>query len=352
MFCYKCGQKLNNDAAFCHKCGTKVQAAEETVSVQAKSTSQHSAPSSDLDHEALKIYLRDLLTLECIKNKFRAKLNNVDRRITLAEQPYKKTYVIEGDESWSDGTNALYFMYKSGHYYLAMRPVYDGHHPEIVNHGESTAFWLKNYKCYYLDIEENYGELTALSLWRNERVTDTNNFFAKRKRGDKAKAAFLRCYEDFKNDAVAGLQSKVNDANKLNVYRNGISDELKQAEELLRKAYGVNIIPAQFRYNLYAIYYLYDFISTSNQSLATAMLHFDLNEIKAKLDKIIDQQQEMIIQQSILVAQNQQQIDQNQMHLKKLANIERNTEQSATYSAIAASNAEACAWIGLANYLK
>ena len=352
MFCYKCGQKLNDNAAFCHKCGTRVQTVGDPISVQENGTPKHSMHSSDLDHEALKIYLGDLLTLECIKNKFKAKLNDVDRRISFTEQPYKKTYVIEGDENWSDSPHALYFMYKKGHHYIAMQNLALEYHPVIRYYGANADALSNQSGYFYISIEEHYDELMDISMWRQSGITYTDGFFAKRAKGDKAKAAFLRCYEDFKNNAVAGLQIKVNEVTRIKKYRSGIVGELNEVEKMLSKAYGVNVIPSQFRNNLYAIYYLHDFISTSNQSLATAMLHFDLNEIKVKLDKIIAQQQEMIIQQSILMAQNQQKMEQNQLHLKMLANIESKTERAATYSAIAASNAEACAWIGLANYLK
>lgn len=45
-------------------------------------------------------------------------------------------------------------------------------------------------------------------------------------------------------------------------------------------------------------------------------------------------------------------IEQNQQTLNKLASVEGNTERAAQYPEIASNNAEACAWIGLANYIK
>lgn len=129
-----------------------------------------------------------------------------------------------------------------------------------------------------------------------------------------------------------------------------VKSEYDKSEELLNNAYSLNIIPKQFR-NIYAIYYLYDFITTSDTSLSTALLHCDLNEIKQKLDTVIKQQQKIIINQAVMVAQNQTIIKQNTEKLHKLASIEQNTERAAQYSQIAANNAEACAWIGIANYI-
>lgn len=100
------------------------------------------------------------------------------------------------------------------------------------------------------------------------------------------------------------------------------------------------------------MYYLNDFIQTSNESLSTALLHFDLNEIKQKLDTVIEQQEEIIINQAIIQAQNEQMIKQNTNMLNSLASIEGNTHMASQYAEIAANNAEACAWIGVANYIK
>lgn len=86
-------------------------------------------------------------------------------------------------------------------------------------------------------------------------------------------------------------------------------------------------------------------------SFETALLHYNLEEIKAKLDTIIAQQQEIIINQSIMMAQNREICEQNQKKLARLASIESNTHNAAQYAEIAARNAEASAWIGAANYI-
>lgn len=354
MFCYKCGHQLSDNAVFCHKCGTKIPTDTQTSSTQVKRFIPSSSGSSELDHEALKIYLRDLLSLECIKRKYINSINSLNKRIaTIDTQSYSKFYTFEYPDSWSYTKNVLYFKYKNGHHYLGMIPsLLYGDHPIVTCFFAKDPYWFESNDCYYLNIEENHEKFTKLSMWTCYDIVCSNNIFSKRRLGKKAKDAFLRSYEDFKQCCSAGLQSQNIQSNKLKTYKNSIVNELNAVEKILTKAYGINVIPQSFRNNIYAIYYLYDFIRTSNQSLTTALLHYDLNEIKAKLDKIIVQQQEIIIQQSIMIARNQQILEQNQQHLKSLASIERNTAQAAQYSAIAASNAEACAWIGLANYLK
>ena len=93
-------------------------------------------------------------------------------------------------------------------------------------------------------------------------------------------------------------------------------------------------------------------MSTSRESFTTALLHRDLNEIKAKLDKIIAQQESIIIQNAVRIAQNEKLSKQNQQQLEHLSRIELNTSQAKQYAQVAANNAEICAWINMAKYIE
>ena len=73
------------------------------------------------------------------------------------------------------------------------------------------------------------------------------------------------------------------------------------------------------------------------------MLHYNLEEIKSKLDTIIEQQKEIIVNQAIAIAQNKTICEQNQKQLEKSSNIETNSYCAAQYAEIGARNAEAAA---------
>lgn len=356
MFCIKCGCQLNDGAAFCHNCGAQVG----STAPNNRAISQDST-STELNRDALKIYLYDILTLECIKSKYNTNLYNANWWISnTTGNFYEKRYDIVGEESWRGGHNYLYFLYMDNTYYLWVKQ--DGlkrtyalidqynllpgrHVPPLEN-------------CYIYDIEKNYNDMMSLSRWDCWELTFASGYFEKRKKAKKARDAFLRCYEDFKKVAAAGLQDNINTISSWNNYKAGVEKELANVNNLLAKAYSLNIIPSQFRNSIYTIYYLYDFVSTSNQSFTTALMHYDLHEIKMKLDTIIQQQQEIIIQQARMIAQNREIIAQNQACLQKLSSLEKtassieyNTAQTAVYSEIASRNAEVCAWISTAQYL-
>lgn len=118
---------------------------------------------------------------------------------------------------------------------------------------------------------------------------------------------------------------------------------LEKARSLLNSAYEINIIPQQFR-NLYAIYYLYNYLSTSQSTLESAMLHFDLQEIKSKLDIVIYQQQQIILQQAWQLAQNAKLIEQNEKLIQCAISTCRNTRHAEQYARISAVNSDVIAF--------
>lgn len=230
-----------------------------------------------------------------------------------------------------DHSKYVHLFFDGSSYYIAMEPEY--------NDRRVCTDTSLGGSCIFVGINDR--NVRSVAKW-----STLTSFSDKRKytRG------LLEAYSDFKKTAPLSYQENIKKSNAMSQTLNGITTELDKVNKLLQRAYQVNIIPMQFR-NLYAVYYLHEFISTSHESLATALLHYDLNEIKAKLDRIIEQQQEIIIQQAIIAAQNKQLLQQNKSQLERLSAIENNTSQAAQYAEIAAVNAETCAWISLANYI-
>ncbi len=118
-----------------------------------------------------------------------------------------------------------------------------------------------------------------------------------------------------------------------------LNKEISSTIALLKKAYSANIIPLQFR-NIEGVYYLYDYLSTSNQSLSEALMQANLEAIKSKLDNMIKLQSAQIIQQ----AQTNARLDNIQAQNQRLQELSEatmnNTAVAAKYAQIAAVNAE------------
>lgn len=113
-----------------------------------------------------------------------------------------------------------------------------------------------------------------------------------------------------------------------------IDSEKSEISEQLQKAYNANIIPLQSR-NIQGIYYLYDYISTSNQGLSEALMQCNLEAIKARLDNVINLQGKAIVQQAQANAALYQQ---NQQILETAQATMNNTAIAAKYAAISATN--------------
>lgn len=131
--------------------------------------------------------------------------------------------------------------------------------------------------------------------------------------------------------------------------------EYSKVESLLQSYYSMNILPSQFR-NLAAVYYLEDYLSTSQESLRDALLQRTITDgieqILKKLDAVIDSIEFEAMQTRILAAQNQEIIQHNSKALRSLQNIEDNSADAAYYAGLASNYARANAFFSLATYLK
>lgn len=138
--------------------------------------------------------------------------------------------------------------------------------------------------------------------------------------------------------------------NKWNHYKMKLESEYGRAIALLREAYNINIIPAQYR-NISSIYYIYQWMSTSQSSLEFVLLHTHIEDgirrIEAKLDTIIDQNSQIIIQNRRREANDRARTNQI---LNSLNQIECNSADSAYYNQIAANYSRTSAFFSEATF--
>lgn len=106
--------------------------------------------------------------------------------------------------------------------------------------------------------------------------------------------------------------------------------EYRTVQSLLNDFYSMNILPEPYR-NIQSVYYLYNYMSTSQESLSNAFLHErienGIQRILAKLDQIVAQNEEIIFHQRIAEAQNQQIIEQNYEIISELEKSNKTTQE-------------------------
>ena len=130
-------------------------------------------------------------------------------------------------------------------------------------------------------------------------------------------------------------------------------------EDLLLSFYNMNVIPLEYR-NVTAMCYIYDYMSTSQATLAEALLHEKLENgiqrIESRLNIMLDYLDNVLYETRCIRAENQvaveRIINQNNQMLKKMETAAQNTAEAAEYAQLASNYAHANAYFSLANYLK
>ena len=131
--------------------------------------------------------------------------------------------------------------------------------------------------------------------------------------------------------------------------------EYSKIEHLLNAYYSMNILANPYR-NLASVYYIYDYMSSSNASLEETLFHEHMENgiqrILSKLDTIISQNNTIILQNRQIEATSKEILRVNTNMLEKLQAIETNTETASQYAELASNYAAANAFFSAAQYLK
>lgn len=178
-----------------------------------------------------------------------------------------------------------------------------------------TSLW-----CIKSVISDNNKAAAAYESKKRKYETDLRKYEKDISKYNKSYDKIENSYREFQNNAANCISE--------------IDSEKSEISEQLQKAYDANIIPLQFR-NIQGIYYLYDYISTSNQGLSEALMQCNLEAIKARLDNVINLQGKAIVQQAQANAALYQQ---NQQILITAQATMNNTAIAAKYAAISATN--------------
>lgn len=130
---------------------------------------------------------------------------------------------------------------------------------------------------------------------------------------------------------------------------------LNTARKNLTAAYSVNIIPNKYR-DIYVAYYLYDYFSSSRETdLDKVLQTMLLDQIVERLDRIIDQQEEIILNQRMALAQQEKQAKQFQQNhlaqLQAIARVEQNQQLQNDYLAMIDTNTRITNFFVTADYI-
>lgn len=135
-----------------------------------------------------------------------------------------------------------------------------------------------------------------------------------------------------------------------------LDKRINEVKAALAEMYSANIISRPYR-NIYAAMYFYDWFATgSSDDLDMAINTYVLEEIKERLDIIIEQQSQMLINDKIIIA-NQYRTEQkleayhNKM-INKMDKMQMSMDEQNECMRIIESNTRAMAYFSAADYLK
>lgn len=148
-------------------------------------------------------------------------------------------------------------------------------------------------------------------------------------------------------DAMA-LVPKV--ADQLRFYEH----ELDVVSDLLERAYRVNVIPGHYR-DMYAAVYLHDYFTNSGEDdMAMALNTYVLEQIKDKLDRIIEMQSEIMLNQRVQTALQYKTMEEQRRFAvsmeRKVARLNATAEEQRQYLGMIEANTSATAYFVAASY--
>lgn len=168
------------------------------------------------------------------------------------------------------------------------------------------------------------------------------------------KESFQNDIEEYENLLALANSYRAILPSQINDYNTTVS-HLQEAKGKLQQVYSVNIIPNKYR-TIYVAYYLYDYISSCRETDVDRVLQtMLLEQIIAKLDKIIAQQEEIILNQRMQLAKQDYLIAQSkQQHteqMKILYGLEKNQQIQNDYLAMTEANTRITNYFVTADYI-
>ena len=189
---------------------------------------------------------------------------------------------------------------------------------------------------YYSDLKEHEARCKKIPLLVEERKTYNKNVVL---------------------PALEKKKQKIEEADQeWNQRSDYLRSEYSKVSSLLDSYYAMNFIPNQYRYKLSSVYYIFDWMSSTQDTLRDTLIQTKIEDgirrIEGRLDQIVGHLEDIIYETRCVGKNVQSLICQNNSMLRHLQESSRNTAEAAQYAELASNYSKASAYFGLANYLK
>ena len=218
MFCPQCGYQIDDDANFCQRCGARVRPIMGSPSAAQAQPGRPPAVGhpGELDREALRIHLSDVLALECIKSRLEDHQKKLAGRIDWRRNSnYLKKCLIR-EYRYSDGMcsrDYAYLFYNGTSCFLAMEQEYN-------NMRVCTSDWLPN-GCQWVPVDDR--SIRSVPRWSKLWSFSTKRECAQ---------GLQKAYAEFRDAAPQAYRDNLQKIQGDTRALEGVAGELKKAGEL------------------------------------------------------------------------------------------------------------------------
>ena len=272
------------------------------------------------NHEILVQYLRDVYSMELLRNKVQSEANSLKSRIEndkyVISSFQKKVFPVSQDVE--KPSFAFTFLLWAIPFAFCV----------FLTIGSPMEIPLIGFLFPYVGVLGGiYWTVVILGSYPSE----VQNY---KDLAKKAKNDFAFKVSDYENHQARANECQADLSQIIPAYNNTLT-QLQEIQQNLTDAYSVNIIPNRYR-TIYYAYYLYDYFSSCQETdLDRIIQTMLLDQIIAKLNQIIAQQTETILNQRMILAKQDAQMEALQenhnAHLRSLAQIEQNQALQTNY---------------------
>lgn len=265
------------------------------------------------NHEILVQYLRDVYSLELLRNKMQGEVNRLHNQI-LQYKDVISRYQCRPFPVSED----------------VPEPKFD-----MAMFGYSCLFYMLSLFLFAIPwIGKFLGIGGLLFTFGLDILAYSDDSYSHKAKIERSQREFEKAVAEYESLQRYAAQCQTDLNRNVPTYNNMLS-QLREVEKNLSDAYSVNIIPNRYR-TIYAAYYLYDYFSSCQETdldkIVQTML---LDQIITKLNRIINQQTEMILNQRMALAKQDEHMEQLQQNhnaqLRAMAQIEQNQALQTNY---------------------
>ena len=298
------------------------------------------------NREFLVPYLHDLCALYLAERKLQNTISQTKQRIRHCSSEHYPRLPKEPEEQSISGWTGFLLIFGGfwimGGLYLMLDLMTD---PSGMGSMPLGAAWAVSFLALFI--------LGAVPLYLG-----IQDYREREERNKRAKLQYEIQVEKYAREMKQALCDNEDNKKQLPVLRGrlaGQEAELERVQDMRRFVYGANIIPKHYR-DFYATVFLYDwFAYGASDDLDMALNTYVLEEIKARLDRIIQQQSEMILNQRLMLAKQRESIEaqnhHNELMRSKLDRLQTTEDERLRYERMTETNTAVTAFFAAANYL-